>query len=276
MVQATIGFQDENGNWVPVSTLSGLPTTGGGGGGITNLQPGENITIDDSDPNNVIISSAGTSAYQEWIAQGNSGTELDFLDALRGPTGATGSQGIQGEPGPQGPAGADGLQGADGQPGSTGAQGVEGPQGPRGDDGTSIVIDGYAQAVADLPDLTGDPAGPSYIVMETGHIHFWNGTDWTDGGNVTGPPGQDGTAGAQGPQGAQGDPGIQGIQGEDGEPGAGIATGGAVGEVVVKTGTNDYETGWAASGRLPIILTQAAYDALDPKVPGQIYVTYSA
>lgn len=261
-----------------MSTTSGLPTTGGGGG-ITNLQAGDNITIDDSDPNNVVISSAGTSAYQEWVAQGNSGTESDFLDALRGVEGPQGPEGPRGEQGPVGPRGADGadgLQGADGQPGSTGAQGVEGPQGPRGDDGTSIVIDGYAQAVGDLPDLTGDPAGSSYIVMETGHIHFWNGTDWTDGGNVTGPPGEDGTQGAQGPQGAQGDPGIQGIQGEDGAPGAGIATGGAAGEVLVKSGSNDYETGWAASGRLPIILTQTEYDALDPKVAGQIYVTYAA
>lgn len=224
MVQATIGFQDENGNWTPVTTLAGLPTTGGGGGTV----------------------------------------------------GPQGPQGIQGDPGPQGPPGADGLQGAPGLPGSTGAQGIEGPQGPRGNDGTSIVIDGYAQGVADLPDLTGDPAGSSYIVMETGHIHFWNGTDWTDGGNVTGPAGENGSPGSQGPQGEQGEPGVQGIQGEDGEPGAGISTGGAVGEVLVKAGTNDYETGWAASGRLPIILTQAAYDALDPKAPGQIYVTYPA
>lgn len=235
MVQATVGYQDENGNWTPVTTLAGLPTTGGGGG------TGE-----------------------------------------PGPQGEQGPQGIQGEPGPQGPAGedgTDGLQGVPGQPGSTGAQGVEGPQGPRGDDGTSIVIDGYAQAVEDLPDLTGDPAGPSYIVMDTGHIYFWNGTEFTDGGNVTGPPGANGNPGSQGPQGAQGEPGVQGIQGlqgEDGAPGEGIATGGAAGEVLIKTGTEDYETGWAASGRLPIILTQSAYDAPNPKVAGQIYVTYPA
>lgn len=201
MTQATVGFLDANGNWVPVTTLAGLPTTGGGGG-------------------------------------------------TPGPQGEQGPQGIQGEPGPQGPAGADGadgLQGAPGQPGSTGAQGVEGPQGPRGNDGTSIVIDGYAQAVEDLPDLTGDPAGPSYIVMDTGHIYFWNGTEFTDGGNVTGPAGADGAPGSQGPQGPQGEPGVQGIQGIQGDPGSqgpegpaglGIPEGGEVGQVIVKGATS--------------------------------------
>lgn len=32
MTQATVGFLDANGNWVPVTTASGLPTTGGSSG----------------------------------------------------------------------------------------------------------------------------------------------------------------------------------------------------------------------------------------------------
>lgn len=33
MTQATVGFLDGDGNWVPVRAGAGLPTTGGGGGG---------------------------------------------------------------------------------------------------------------------------------------------------------------------------------------------------------------------------------------------------
>ncbi|QDK01426.1 minor tail protein [Microbacterium phage LeeroyJenkins] len=176
--------------------------------------------------------------------------------------GADGPQGIPGPQGIQGPAGkdgADGEQGAPGQPGSTGAEGIQGPRGERGADGTSIVIDGYVQSLGDLPDLTGTPAGPSYIVMDTGHIHFWNGAGFTDGGNVTGPAGADGEPGAQGPEGPQGLQGVQGIRGEtgdqgpqgvqgiQGDPGSqgpegpagpGIPEGGEVGQVIVKGDTS--------------------------------------
>lgn len=232
-----------------------IPGGGDGGSGIQSVSAGDNVTVDDSDPQNPIISSAGTSAYQEWISQGNSGTESDFLASLKGADGV------------------DGAQGAPGLPGGDGAEGIRGPRGERGEDGTSIVIDGYVATEVDLPDLTGDPAGSSYIVMATGHIHFWNGTDWTDGGNVTGPRGTDGEPGDQGPKGAQGDPGIQGVKGD---PGEGLPTGGEDGEVLLKSGVEDYTVAWAAKGRLPIILTQAEYDALSPKVSGQIYVTYTA
>lgn len=47
----------------------------------------------------------GQSAYDLWIAQGNTGTVADFLNSL---VGTNGSQGPQGPIGPQGPAGANG------------------------------------------------------------------------------------------------------------------------------------------------------------------------
>lgn len=37
MTQATVGFLDANGNWTPVTTLAGLPTTGGGGAAVTSV-----------------------------------------------------------------------------------------------------------------------------------------------------------------------------------------------------------------------------------------------
>lgn len=185
----------------------------------------------------------GKSAYQAWLDLGNVGTEAQFITSLRGDTGP---EGPQGEPGPVGTAGArgadgatgpkgdkgdtgpqgdkgdrgdQGIQGVAGATGAAGSEGVQGPRGLRGEDGTSIVIDGYEETEAQLPDLTGQPAGPSYIVMETGHIHFWNGTGYTDGGNVTGPAGADGAPGVQGPRGETGETGPQGLQGVAGSKG---------------------------------------------------------
>lgn len=54
----------------------------------------------------------GLSAYQIWLNAGNTGTEAQFLTALRG---ATGAQGIQGTTGTQGIAGTNGTNGLDGK-----------------------------------------------------------------------------------------------------------------------------------------------------------------
>lgn len=158
----------------------------------------------------------------------------------------------------------------EGPQGPEGPEGIQGPRGPRGNDGTSIVIDGYSDTASELPDLTGQPAGPSYIVMETGHIHFWNGSDFTDGGNVTGPPGADGEPGAQGPRGPagnagdpgpkgeKGDPGVQGTpgtpgdQGPQGAPGVNITplpTNGTSGQTLRKTGTGTTDYEWSTIGQ---------------------------
>ncbi len=51
----------------------------------------------------------GDSAYDIWLAEGNVGTEQDFLDSLQGEQGIQGIQGIQGPEGPEGPAGAGGT-----------------------------------------------------------------------------------------------------------------------------------------------------------------------
>jgi hypothetical protein len=41
MTQATVGFLDESGNWVPVTATTGLPTSGGGGGAAVTSVNGE-------------------------------------------------------------------------------------------------------------------------------------------------------------------------------------------------------------------------------------------
>lgn len=55
----------------------------------------------------------GKSAYQIWLDEGNTGTEADFLESLKGPVGPTGPQGVQGPVGPQG------IQGPQGNTGSS-------------------------------------------------------------------------------------------------------------------------------------------------------------
>lgn len=74
-----------------------------------------------------------TNAYDIWIAQGNVGTEQDFLDSLIGATGPTGPIGLTGATGPTG---------------STGATGPTGPTGPEGPNGP---IDNLSDVAAASP-----------------------------------------------------------------------------------------------------------------------------
>jgi hypothetical protein len=97
-----------------------------------------------------------TSAYQIWLAQGNTGTAQDFLNTLVGPSGASGQagpQGVAGIQGPIGPTGPQGIQGPIGPAGAAGPQGIQGLTGPQGPTG-----------------LTGSagPAGPQGPIGLTG------------------------------------------------------------------------------------------------------------
>ena len=68
-----------------------------------------------------------TDTYDIWIANGNTGTESDFLSSLVGAAGPAGADSTVA--GPQGPAGTDGSDGA------AGPQGIQGAAGPAGADG---------------------------------------------------------------------------------------------------------------------------------------------
>jgi len=60
-----------------------------------------------------------------------------------------------------------------------------------------------------------------------------------------GPTGPTGATGAQGPAGTQGAQGVTGPAGATGPAGPGVPVGGAIGQVVTKTGTSDFQAGWA-------------------------------
>jgi hypothetical protein len=72
------------------------------------------------------------SAYNIWLSQGNTGTQQQFLNSLVGAQGPIGPTGPQGPIGLTGPAGATGATGPQGPAGPQGVPGATGAQGPAG------------------------------------------------------------------------------------------------------------------------------------------------
>jgi hypothetical protein len=146
-----------------------------------------------------------------------------------GAQGTTGAQGPQGIQGPAGTTGPEGPAGATGATGSTGATGAQGPQGIQGAPGTGITI------IGDIPNVNVDPpnnpqtalntaypsavADDSVIDTLTGDLWVYNGSTWTNVGDIVGPAGPAGPAGATGPQGSIGPDGPAGPQGAIGPRG---------------------------------------------------------
>lgn len=120
--------------------------------------------------------------------------------------------------GPQGPAGPQGDQGPAGEAGPAGPQGIpgpQGPQGPAGQDGTGISIQGTVATTNDLPG-NGNEQGDLYIVAADGNGYVWDGSMWTNVGQIQGPQGPQGVPGPAGPQGPVGMQGPQGNMGPQG------------------------------------------------------------
>lgn len=115
----------------------------------------------------------GDSAYQVWLNEGNVGTVQDFLEAIKGEKGDKGDQGPQGERGPEGP---------QGPRGEKGEKGDTGPQGPAG---SGVTILGSLDSENDLP-ASGEQ-GDAYLIG--GDLYVWNGSGWENVGNIQGPPG---------------------------------------------------------------------------------------
>jgi|GEM_PF-4865230 len=101
--------------------------------------------------------------------------------------------------------GPDGAQGATGPTGSAGADGAQGPQGIAGPQG---------------------PAGATGVA------------------GTQGPTGEQGPIGPTGNTGASGTQGTTGATGPQGSPGQGVPTGGATGQMLVKTSPTNYDTQW--------------------------------
>ena len=145
----------------------------------------------------------GLSAYQVWLAEGNTGAVADFMQTI------TGSKGDQGSPGAPGKDGKDGVNGAIGAPGlgayeewlavgNTGSiadflHSIVGPQGPKGDKGATGATGATGPAGA-----PGQSAYQAWLALGNcgsvaDFVHSLIGPQ--------GPKGDKGATGATGPQG---------------------------------------------------------------------------
>ena len=172
----------------------------------------------------------GKSAYQIWLDAGNTGDEAKFLSSLKG------DKGEVGEAGPAGEAGKaftydmftpEQLQSLKGE------QGPIGPAGPAGKDGTSVTIKGKVNDISELNALLATATtGDGYLL--NGDLYVFNGTSFTNVGQIQGPKGEQGDIGPAGAaftydmftedqlaglKGPQGEKGLQGERGDQGIPG---------------------------------------------------------
>lgn len=113
----------------------------------------------------------GKSAYEIAVENGFAGSQVEWLESLRGEPGSQGETGPKGEKGDTGAIGPKGDTGLQGPPGESGATGPQGPKGDKGDKGDT----GQQGPKGDK----GDPGlqGPQGIQGEPGPA----GADGTDG-----------------------------------------------------------------------------------------------
>ena len=183
-------------------------------------------------------------AYDFWLAAGNTGTVEDFVESMKGkvgPKGDKGEKGDKGDPGPMGPAGPKGDKGDDGIPGTPGPQGErglpgnpgkdgkEGPQGPIGLTGPAgergPVGPQGIQGAQGIPGEKGERGESAFEIAKKLDAYFYLTDEESFIEDLKGRPGQDGQPGPEGPRGEdglmgpEGPQGPQGIQGPQGPAG---------------------------------------------------------
>lgn len=164
---------------------------------------------------------------------------VNGVDGAQGPQGPKGETGERSPEGPQGQRGPQGEAGANGSNGLNGEQGVQGPQGIQGPMGSFLTPNAYGTLDEDRITFIRTVQGNYFFLVNpsgdlrtnklvpTGisgdmslHLIGWNGTFFTDYGQLTG---AEGPQGIQGPQGVQGERGPAGLTGPTGAQGvAGI------------------------------------------------------
>ena len=154
----------------------------------------------------------GKSAYEIAVENGFVGTEIEWLESLKG---ADGKDGINGKDCVDGAPGQDGIDGQPGKDGIDGQNGADGQDGVNGIDGKST----YEIAVAN-----------GFIGTESEWLESLQGKDGRDG--------------VDGKDGADGLPGKDGI---DGEPGVNGTDGKSAYIIAVEHGFTGTETEWLAS-----------------------------
>jgi hypothetical protein len=155
-----------------------------------------------------------------WVDIGNIKGATGANSTIAGPTGATGPTGIQGNTGLTGPTGANSTV-----PGPTGPTGSTGPTGATGAQGTSINFKGSVANSTALNAITGQLTNDAYLQIDNGNLYVWNGSSWTNVGQIVGPQGNTGAQGSTGPTGSQGNTGSTGSTGSQGNTGSTGPTG---------------------------------------------------
>lgn len=143
--------------------------------------------------------SGSTAAYAN-----NEDMFLTFSRTGDGGSGYTGSKGYTGS------------QGIAGEFAALGYAGSRGYTGSAGTDGTSVEIVGTVASSANLPNPYNGSVGDGYITSDTGNLHIWSGSVWTNVGRILGYTGSAGPAG-----GYTGSAGTAGPLGYTGSVGAG-------------------------------------------------------
>jgi hypothetical protein len=189
-----------------------------------------------------------------WNSTTSSWNDIGQIVGPQGDTGPAGAQGVPGVQGNVGPQGAQGIQGNVGPQGPQGEQGIQGNTGPQGEQGIQGNV---------------GPAGPQGIQGNIGPQ------------GIQGEQGVQGNVGPAGPQGPQGIQGNIGLTGNTGPAGPGFATGGNIGQVLVKLSNTDYDTYWTnfesganvyVSSTAPTVFVgNLWYDS----VSGRLYVGYA-
>lgn len=191
---------------------------------------------DGIDGTNGLDGADGLSAYEIWLAQGNTGSESEFLESLIGPEGPAGANGADGADGTNGMDGADGANGIDGIDGANGLSayevwlahgntgteddffvsltGPEGPQGPAGQDGADGANGTDGTNGTDGADGA-DGLSAYDIWLTAGNT----GSEADFLASLVGQDGADGSDGANGTNGADGMNGLDGLNGADGADG---------------------------------------------------------
>ena len=162
---------------------------------------------------------SGYSGYSGYSGQsGQSG--FSGISGYSG-SGISGWSGFSGESGFSGTSGFSGYSGFSGISGYSGVSGYSGFSGYSGQQGTSINIIGSVPTPLDLP-LTGN-LNDAYIVDSDGDLYVWNGTLWSNVGQIVGPSGQSGISGYSGAIGQSGISGYSGFSGISGYSGSGVS-----------------------------------------------------
>jgi hypothetical protein len=186
-IAGPIGYTGSHGNvgYTGSAAIGGVPAGGTSGQVLTKNSNSNYDTIWTT-----IIGGAGN---------GYTGS-VGFTGSASNVIGFTGSAGLDGaavDRGYTGSVGYSGSQGSVGYSGSHGSVGYSGSKGETGSQGVSINFLGAVNTVGDLP-ASGNTQGDAHIVYANGDLYVWNGTSWTNVGEIMGYTGSKGDTGYTG------------------------------------------------------------------------------